>query len=270
MSRLVGLLPAAGRGSRLGTTPCSKEIMPLGFSSYFPHGEDIKDGKQAWRPVTTIEVHLQAFRMAGVKRTAIIIGNSKFDIMRYLGDGHRYNVPITYFYQEKLQGMPFALDIPHPWIQNDTILFSMPDTLITPVNTMTLLIENHYQNQADVTLGLFPTKTPEKFGMVDLQDKQIVGFVDKPRQTNLRYMWGIAAWSPTFTDFMHSYLSGIVTSEKECVLSDIFEAALREGLTIQPMFYEDGRYHDIGTPSSFQAAVYELALQQITENSKQK
>ena len=259
MNKLVGILPAAGRGSRLGAIPCSKEIMPLGFRSQFPQDSEV------WRPVTTIEMHLQAFRTAGVDRTAIVIGSSKFDIMRYLGNGHRYNLPLAYFYQEQLHGMPFALDIPHRWIQNDTVLFSMPDTLITPVNVMADFIKQHHARQADITLGLFPTNTPQKFGMVALDDNgRIIDFVDKPAQTDLQYMWGYAAWSPRFTSFMHDFLIHLSPEGPECVLSDVFLAALHQGLNIQSFTSPGSYYHDIGTPESFQAAVYEMALQQAT------
>jgi len=262
MNKLVGILPAAGRGSRLGAIPCSKEIMPLGFRSQSP------TDSQEWYSVTTIEMHLKAFKEAGVDQAAIIIGGSKFDIVSYLGNGYRYNLPLAYFYQEQLRGMPFALDLSRPWMGNSTVLFSMPDTLITPVNIMAELVQYHYAQQADVTLGLFHTDSPQKFGMVEMdEDDRIIDFVDKPLETQLRYMWGYAAWSPKFTDFMHDYLIQLPQEDAECVLSDIFLAALHEGLNIKPYISVDSHYHDIGTPESFQAAVLEMALQQATASS---
>ncbi|MFQ5399220.1 MAG: NDP-sugar synthase [Anaerolineae bacterium] len=262
MNKLVGLLPAAGRGSRLGVIPCSKEIMPLGFRSHVPQDEN----GEVWHPVTTIEIHLRAFRAAGVERAAIIIGRSKSDIMRYLGRGRRYGLHLAYFYQERLRGMPFALDIPYSWIGQSTVLFSMPDTLITPYTSMQQLLKQHRYRHSDVTLGLFSTGTPERFGMVALEeDGRVVNFIDKPTSTtNLKYMWGYAAWSPRFTQFMHEYLLDLPPESPECVLSDVFMAALHHGLRIQPFLFEESRYHDIGTPESFQAAVYEMALQQAT------
>ncbi len=257
MNKLVGILPAAGRGSRLGVIPCSKEIMPLGFhpdSSYHP---------KHWHPVTTIELHLQAFKGAGVDQTAIIIGGSKFDIVEYLGNGYRYGLSIAYFYQEQLRGMPFAIDIPSDWFQDATVLFSMPDTLITPSSVMADLVEHHYARQSDITLGIFSTLTPQKFGMVDFDESdRIIDFVDKPTKTHLKYMWGCAAWSPRFSYFMTDYLSKIPQESPECVLSDIFLAALHDGLNIQAFISEGSQYHDIGTPQSFQSAVYEMAFQQ--------
>ncbi len=262
MINRIGILPAAGRGSRLGPIPCSKEIMPLGFQS--PNSKESN-----WYPVTTIERHLHAFALANVARVGIIIGKTKWDIVRYLGNGERIGIPLGYFFQEKLNGMPFALDLMNSWVKDATILFSMPDTLITPLNTMARLVEYHEAKRADITLGLFQTNTPQKFGMVELDDAgTIVGFIDKPTQTKLRLMWGCATWSPKFTQFIHDYLEviSITHTHKEIVLSDLFSAALEAGYHFEPFQITDGHYHDIGTPESFQSAVYDLARQQVSDS----
>lgn len=264
MSKLIGLFPAAGRGSRLGMIPCSKEIMPIGFQSSNTQVEE-KAGEM-WHPVTAIENHLNAFQLAGVEQIGIVVGQAKWDIVRYLGNGERFGLPIAYFFQEHLYGMPFALDLAFPWIEEATILFSMPDTLITPINTMAKLVEHHQTHSADITLGLFPTDMPNKFGMVELNNAdQIVDFVDKPNQTNLKLMWGCAVWSAKFTHFMHHYLVGLSSPSKEVVLSDLFLAALRAGYHFESFQIQGSHYHDIGTPESFQTAVYDLALQQISD-----
>ncbi|WP_081752557.1 sugar phosphate nucleotidyltransferase [Kallotenue papyrolyticum] len=256
---LVGLLPAAGRGSRLGAIPCSKEIMPLGFQL-----QAIGDGRH-WRPITALETHLKALRCANVTRAAIIISESKADIVRYIGNGERYGISITYLYQQQLSGMPFALDLATSWIGKATTVFSMPDTIIEPIDTMMRVVEQHLTHPADVTLGLFQTTTPHKFGMVEVtSDAVIRRFIDKPLHTDLTLMWGLAVWSPRFTQYMSAFLKSITSSEKEIVLSDIFQAALEGGLTFRGVVLEDARYRDIGTPEDFQAVVYDLALQQAS------
>lgn len=262
MNELIGLFPAAGRGSRLGNIPSSKEIMPLGFRA--SNKKPDESGQEVWNPVTAIETHLAAFQLAGVHRVGIVIGQAKWDIVRYLGDGQRFDMPIAYFYQEFLHGMPFALDLAYPWLKEATVLFSMPDTLITPSYTLAKMVEHHRSQNPDITLGLFPTDTPEKFGMVELNEQgNISRFIDKPSQTKLRLMWGCAVWSPRFTQFMHQYLADLATPESEVVLSDVFSAALRAGYQFGAFQIENGHYHDIGTPESFQTAVYDLARQQI-------
>lgn len=254
-TNLIGLLPAAGRGSRLGPIPCSKEIMPLGF-------QPSRMAPLAWQPVTAIELHLQALHYAGVRRAVVIISESKADVVRYIGDGSRYGVAVAYVYQQHLSGMPFALNLARGWIGSATTLFSMPDTLITPIKTVGHLIETHQRSTADVTLGLFPTPTPHKFGMVAQDDQgRITRFVDKPAQTDLHLMWGLAAWSPKFADFLAAHLAGQPAGRSEYVLSDVFAAALAAGFDIRGVTLVDAHYHDIGTPEDFQSVVLRLALE---------
>jgi glucose-1-phosphate thymidylyltransferase len=254
MSELIGVLPAAGRGSRLGPIPCSKEIMPLGF-------QPSEGAPVSWRPVTAIELHLHALREAGARRAAVIIGESKADVVRYVGDGSRYGVAVAYVYQQLLRGMPFALNLARPWVGAATTLFSMPDTLITPRDTMARLAAEHTRRGADVTLGLFPTSTPHKFGMVARDEAgRILRFVDKPAQTDMTLMWGMAAWSPRFADFMAEHLAQRPPDAPEYVLSDVFTAALGHGLEIQGVVMAGSQYHDIGTPEDFQSVVLSLAL----------
>lgn len=256
MSELIGLLPAAGRGLRLGTIPCSKEIMPLGFQ--YQELDPIH-----WQPVTAIEMHLRALKLAGAGRAAIVVSETKADVIRYLGNGDRYGISIAYLYQEHLRGMPHALDLARPWISSAITLFSMPDTLVTPTNTMARLVQHHRTTQADITLGLFPTTTPYKFGMVACDEEgQIINFVDKPDCTDLQLMWGLAVWSATFSRFMGTYLDGLHGNASETVLSDVLLAALRSGFKIDGIALDGAYYHDIGTPEDFQAVVVDLALKQ--------
>jgi glucose-1-phosphate thymidylyltransferase len=257
MPEIVGLLPAAGMGSRLGAIPCSKEIMPLGFQ------EQPTAGGMRQRPITTIETHLRALQLAGVARAVIAIGESKHDIVRYLGNGERYSLSIAYVYQQLLRGMPFALDLAAPWIGDATTLFAMPDTLITPVETAARLVQHHHYYSADLTLGLFPTNTPHKFGMVELDsDRHVVNLIDKPAQTDLLFMWGLAVWEPRFTRFMSSFLAQSQPHNSELVLNTVFLSAMHSGLSIQAHILDGSHYADIGTPEDFQAVVSGLALRQ--------
>ncbi|WP_129629195.1 nucleotidyltransferase family protein [Candidatus Oscillochloris fontis] len=256
MNDLIGLLPAAGRGSRLGPIPCSKEIMPLGF-------RPTQTTSLAWHPVTAMELHLHALRQAGARRAVVIISESKADIVRYIGDGSRYGVAVAYVYQQQLQGLPFALSLARDWIGSSTTLFSMPDTLITPPETMARVSAFHQRHGVDVTLGLFSTTTPHKFGMVEQDDQgRLVYFIEKPAQSNLHLMWGMAAWSPRFTEFLTAHLADQPPQDTEYVMSGVFNAALKAGLTIQGIPLLEAHYHDIGTPEDFQSGVLRLALEQ--------
>ena len=260
---LIGVLPAAGRGSRLGPIPTSKEIMPLGLVREQPEG----NAGNGWKPFTTMEAHLQAFGEAGIEKVVVILGPNKFDIMEYLGGGARFGLSISYVFQDELRGMPFALDLAQPWSQGATTVFTMPDTLIEPSDATDRLLRSHEQAGADLSLGLFETDNPAKFGMVELdKDNRIVRFVDKPRTTDLHLMWGLAVWSPKFASFMHERLANTPVSDNETVLSDIFDEALQAGMHVQGVELKGCTYNDIGTPEEFQRVVSHLARRTASES----
>jgi glucose-1-phosphate thymidylyltransferase len=126
----------------------------------------------------------------------------------------------------------------------------MPDTLIEPSDAFARLLAAHIDREDDVTLGLFKTSRPQKFGMVELdQEHNIVYCIDKPDRTHLDYLWGLAVWNYRFTQLLHEFVSQSsaqgVTSE--VVLSTVFSRAIALNFKVRGVPFEDGFYFDIGT-----------------------
>jgi glucose-1-phosphate thymidylyltransferase len=250
MSELVGLIPAAGQGKRAAFLPCSKEIFPVGSMDV-----KVEDGMQR-RPKPVGLYLLERMGAAGARRILMILSKEKWDIPRYFGNGSQFGVQMAYLLQENLWGMPYALNLARPWLRDETVLFGMPDTIFDPGDAFQQLLETHSRAAADLTLGLFPTTTPERFGMVAFDDEgRMLYTVDKPAQSELTYMWGIACWGPTFTDFMNMYLQTLMPPEQEVVLADVFQAALEAGLAARVLPFERGEYIDIGTPEALAYAI---------------
>ncbi|MBF0624570.1 MAG: nucleotidyltransferase family protein [Magnetococcales bacterium] len=246
----VAIIPAAGKGSRLAPFPCPKELFPVGYQDY------LVDGVAQQRPKVVSQYLVENLIGAGVKRIFLIVGDDKWDIMRYFGDGTRFGIRIAYLYQERLTGMPGALDLVRPWIDGHTVLFGMPDTIIEPRNAFEYLLEFHRHQNASLTLGLFPTDNPQKGGMVDWDAAGNVLFtVDKPRETHLTHTWGCACWGPDFTRLMGAYLQTNPYRGKEIVLGDVFNEALRLGMTVKATPFPGGRYLDIGTANELDLAI---------------
>jgi glucose-1-phosphate thymidylyltransferase len=108
--------------------------------------------------------------------------------------------------------------------------------------------------------------------------------VIKPAQTLLRYTWIIAAWTPTFSRFMHEYLGAAQTGQdpgfstdpgqpgeeadfslKEVFVGHVIQAAIEAGLRVGHVFFPNERYLDIGTPDNLVKAI-----QWIAESGEQK
>ncbi len=252
MSKIIGICPAAGQGTRLGYMPGSKELITIGFY------QQVVEGEILYCPKAISHYLVESMVQAGAKNIFFVIGQGKYDLLRFYGDGSRFNAQIAYLFQEELNGMPFAIDLSYDWITEETItLFGMPDTLIEPRTAFEQLLAVFQQNEDDVTLGLFKTDKPHKFGMVEMEGRNVVHIIDKPVQTSLKYLWGMAVWNYKFSSLMHECLQqklkkGLVT---EVVLGDIFIHAITSGLRVGGYSFDEGHYLDIGTADDLYKAM---------------
>ena len=252
---IVALIPAAGRGSRLAPFPCPKELFPVGYQDY-PVGSTSEK-----RPKVVSQYLVENMRTAGAKRLFIILGEGKADIMSYYGDGSRFDLEVAYLYQEQLTGMPGALDLATPHIAGATVVFGMPDTIIEPHDLFAKLLAEHQDNAADLTLGLFPTDNPSKFGMVEIDaENNVLSTIDKPAETERTFMWGCACWSPRFTNLLHTFLADNPYAGREIVLGDVFDEALHRDYTVKGIPFPTGQYIDIGTAAELNSALKRFHL----------
>jgi glucose-1-phosphate thymidylyltransferase len=254
MTKLVGLVPAAGKGTRIATLPCNKEIFPVGFM------DAETDGRAGRRPKPVGLYLLERMQAAGARRIFMIVNKEKGDLLRYFGNGSHFGLQIAYLLQEELWGMPYALNLARPWLHDELVLFGMPDTIFDPADAFRKMLAAYEGAGADLVLGLFPTAAPQRFGMVAFDaEGRMLYTVDKPAQSDLKYMWGIGCWGPAFTEFMNAYLQDVSPPGREVVLGDVFQAALEAGLNVRVLPFEDAEYVDVGTPEDLVDAVARFA-----------
>ncbi len=254
--KVVAIIPAAGKGTRLAPFPCAKELFPVGFQDFDVNGE-IQP-----RPKVISQYIIDHVVSAGASDVFLILGDGKFDVMSYYGDGHRFGTRMNYLYQERLKGMPFAIDLAYQWARDSDVLFGMPDTIIRPENAFQKAMQQHRDTDSDLTLGLFPTDTPQKFGMVEIDDSnRVLSTIDKPRSTHLKYMWGFCCWSAAFTQLLHDFCVENSAAAGELVLGDVFDLALEKGMSVNAACFDDGEYIDIGTAPELSYALGKHLIQ---------
>ncbi len=256
---VVGLLPAGGQANRIAPLPCSKELYPVGFRSV-----GAEDGL---RPKVVCHYLLERMQRAEVTRAYIILREGKWDIPAYLGDGTMLGMHLAYLMMELPFGAPYTLDQAYPFVQDALVVFGFPDIIFQPEDAFVQLLARQETTRADVVLGLFPADQPQKMDMVDLDHNgRIRRIVIKPRQTDLRYTWIIAVWTPVFTRFMHEYLVATQTERggisgnglpnpRELYVGDVIQAAIDAGIPVETILFPEGDYLDIGTPEDLFRAV---------------
>lgn len=250
---IVGLLPAGGQATRISPLPVSKELYPIGFHPF---------GADGLRPKVVCHYLLEKMRLAGIGKAFIVLRPGKWDIPSYFGDGSLLDMRLGYLTVHLPFGVPYTLDQAYPFIQTSLVALGFPDILFEPDDAFVHLIAHQARTQADVVLGLFPTEQYQKAGMVEVDAMgQVCRIIEKPKFTDLRYMWAIALWTPIFTQFLHDYLAKISKDDgqqpgrRELPIGDVIQAGIEAGLRVEAETFPQGMYLDIGTPEDLMRAV---------------
>ena len=246
---VVGLVPMAGRATRLGRLPGSKELLPLGFRA-------LPDGTLQAKVVS--HYLLETFRNADIHKVVMVLRPGKWDIPAYYRDGGDFGLDIAYTLAKLPHGVPYTLDSAYSFVKDAHVALGFPDIVYEPPDVFRRLRDRLTATRADVVLGLFPASAPERSDMVAVDaDGRVHDIVVKPLETRLTLSWGLALWSPRFTEFLHAYLKSLALTgdAPEMQLAPVFLAALAAGLELQTQVFETGTFLDVGTPEGLELAL---------------
>lgn len=263
MKELIGVIPAAGLGTRLFPYNGGKEILPVGT-------QDINiNGKIEVRPKIVSQYIIEAMAKAGIKKIIVITTAHKHNLMSLHSDGSKYGVRIVYIVLPSVSGsMPHSIDLAYEWIKSSTVVMGMPDTIVVPDDCISQLLDKHEQHKADLSLGLFPTDKPHKFGMIETDSHSNITYhQDKPAKTDATMMWGLAVWEPEFTHILHQEVKNQPLSGKEMPLGHVFDVMRIHGKSCKAYPITDGAYYDIGTYDDYLRAINDLSYRHKSPSS---
>ncbi|MBI5055569.1 MAG: dTDP-glucose pyrophosphorylase [Nitrospirae bacterium] len=252
--KVIGLIPAGGKASRLSRLPCSKELLPVGFLN----------NEQNNGPQLKVISHylLERMRLANITRAYIVLREGKWDIPAYFGNGKIVDMHLSYLMMDSQTGIPYTLDQAFHFVEDAIIALGFPDSIFHPDHAFEKLLIKQSESKADIVLGLFPAPKPHKTDMVDMDDSGRIRSIQiKPDHTYLVYAWEIAVWTPAFTRYMHEYLltrqgnNNHQDHEKELYISDVIQSAMLDDMKVDSVLFEDGSCLDIGTPEDLFSAV---------------
>lgn len=266
--QIVGIIPAAGKATRLGHLPLSKEIYPIGFEKM--------DGINV--PKVVSSYLFENFAEAGITEIHFILRQGKWDIPAYFGSGDRYKVNICYHLARYGYGVPFSVNQAYPFIKDKIVALGFPDILIDPraiyVDVIkTLLASEDYT----MVLGLIPTDKPDIGDMTEYDEDLMVKdmHVKSQEHAHLKYTWIVAVWKPEFTAFLNDFILKELStrSEKELAImnyqmGDSIVTAIKTGMKAKAVLFEHGSFLDIGTPEDLRIAGEYLKKYSTDKTSK--
>jgi dTDP-glucose pyrophosphorylase len=171
-----GIIPAAGKGSRIQPLAFSKELLPVGSRSG-PDGIE--------RPRAVSEYLIDRMLDAGVDKFCFVISPGKSDILEYYG-GRIAGADVCYVVQSQPAGLCDALFCARPFIQpNDSVAIGLPDTIWFPQDGLARLPHD------SLSFLLFPVSHPELFDAVVADEEGAVRMIQvKQKNAATHWVWG--------------------------------------------------------------------------------
>ncbi|HWF07623.1 MAG TPA: sugar phosphate nucleotidyltransferase [Bryobacteraceae bacterium] len=153
-----GIVPAAGKGSRIQPLAFSKELLPLG-GNYVGASQ---------RPRAVSDFLIERFIAAGARRICFVIAPGKSDIFEYYA---RATGPetICYAVQPEPAGLCDAIFRALPIIDpHEHVLVGLPDTIWFPADGLARLPDHC------LSFLLFPVEEPRHFDSVECDERGAV------------------------------------------------------------------------------------------------
>jgi dTDP-glucose pyrophosphorylase len=172
-----GIIPAAGRGTRIQPLAFSKELLPVGTR--------VDGGCE--RPMAVSEHLVRRMLAAGVDKLCFVVSPGKSDILEYYG-GEIGSARACYVVQNEPRGLCDAIFKALPFIRDDEwACVGLPDTIWFPEDGFSHLRANGH----DLVFLLFPVEHPELFDVVNTDDEgHVLEIQVKAAAPKSRWIWG--------------------------------------------------------------------------------
>jgi glucose-1-phosphate thymidylyltransferase len=239
-----GVVPAAGRGSRIQPLAFSKELLPVGSRS---------DSGKA-RPCAVSEYLVERLILGGADKICFVIAPGKSDILEYFGD--RYgDAELAYVVQPRASGLCDAVFRAGTVVGNqEDVLVGLPDTVWFPREALAALPD------ADLSFLLFPVEHPEFFDAVVLDGERVKEVQVKQKDARSNWIWGAFRMSAKgFRDLRLLWDQRNRRDEYFGTLVNSYLAAGGNGLGIKA----GEAYVDVGTIDGYRTAIALLATADV-------
>lgn len=237
-----GIIPAAGRGSRIQPLAFSKELLPVGSRV-----EPGPAGEPQERPRAVSEYLVERMIHAGADKLCFVIAPGKTDILEYYG-ARLWGADIAYVVQPAAGGLCDALFRALPLVApSEQVLIGLPDTVWTPLDGFTRL------SPEMLSFLLFPVEHPELFDAVVTGPDGMVERVDvKRKDAGSNWIWGAVRMPGAVFHALHALWCRPERGDE--YLGTLVNAWLCEGGRAQGVRAGE-RYVDTGTLHGYRAAL---------------
>ena len=227
---MKGILLHGGSGTRLRplTYTDVKQLLPIA-------GKPISE----YALVNMIDI--------GINEINIVIGSiGGEEVKRYYGDGSKWNIKITYTYQDKPLGIAHAIGMIKDFVRNDSFVVYLGDNYLQ--NGISNLYHDFVSKQYDAMIALVPVGNPSQFGVAEIENNKITRLVEKPKEpkSNLAIA-GVYFLNPDVFEIISNLKP---SGRNEYEITEAYQEMINKGMNVGYSII-NGWFKDTGTVSDF-------------------
>lgn len=242
---MKALILAGGSGTRLRplTYTSAKQLIPI-----------------ANKP--TVQYGIEAIVEAGITEIGIIVGDTKAEIKKALGDGSKFGARFTYIEQDAPRGLAHAVMIAEEFMAGESFLMYLGDNIVQ--NGVTTVVQDFVDKKPNAMVLLNPVPNPSSYGVVVLKDGIIVQLIEKPKipPSDLALVGVYLFDSNIFT----AVKSIQPSARGELEITDAIQWLVDHSFSVSPHIIRKW-WKDTGKPEDMLEA-NRIMLEQITVHSK--
>ncbi len=251
---MIGIIPAAGKGTRLKpiTEAIPKELLHCGSKCLIEHA-------------------LESLNICGIKRACLITGHKKGPLIDFVKDGSLYNLDIDFAYQTTSAGLGHAILCAKNKIRNDDLdlMVLLGDTVIEPKHILKDLKDTHKKEKPFATFLLKEVEDPSRWGVVKLKNfnngkGEIEEVFEKPqtKEEQKRFeisgkyyaIIGVYCLNQKIFTYLENTPKG---RNNEIQLTDAIQLGLESGEKAIGIKF-NGSWLDVGAPKTYLLAQWEF------------
>lgn len=228
---IKGLVLAGGTGSRLRpiTHTSAKQLVPLANKPILFYG-------------------LESLARAGVSQVAMIVGDTREEVMEAVGDGSQFGLKVTYIHQPKPLGLAHCVLMAEEVLGDSDFIMYLGDNFIRDGVREFVDTFAHRTDGTNAQILLAKVPDPHRFGVATLNEEgHVVSLVEKPEvpPSDLALV-GVYL----FDSQIYKAVKSIEPSARgELEITDAIQWLITNGMKVRSHIV-DGYWKDLGEPEA--------------------
>jgi glucose-1-phosphate thymidylyltransferase len=221
---LKALVLSGGRGTRLRpiTHTSAKQLVPV-----------------ANKPI--LFYALESIVAAGIREVGMIVGDTEAEIRNAVGDGSRWGAQVTYLRQSAPLGLAHAVKEAESYLGAEPFVMFLGDNLVK--EGITNFVQRFKESRPDALILLAHVPAPERFGVAELRDGQVISLQEKPsRPSSDLALVGVYLFTARIFEAVHAIRP---SGRGELEITDAIQWLLDHGARVEPHVI-DGWWKDTG------------------------